>query len=208
MKSTALKLALLLFVTTMFGCKKDKTTTESLDDYSVDVTFNGETRKCKQFNSLSSDEGTLIGSCVFLGDVMSISFGGTNYLDPTKSNGFNGVFTVSGVTGTGTYSFHEADLDLNNETVLVQRVTTGPSSTAWDAWTNDENIHRYFSGFCREEDRAVAIQEIDVTRYSSEVGGVIEGTFYMTVYETPDGCSDDIPHVITGVFKCKRINLE
>jgi hypothetical protein len=52
------------------------------------------------------------------------------------------------------------------------------------------------------------VQEIDITRFSSENGGIIEGTFYMTVYETPEGCFDDIPHLITGVFRCKRINIE
>ena len=194
-----------------FACKKEEKiiNENDIDNFYVNVTFEGETRKCKQFNSLDSDEGKLIGGCTFFGDNMAITFAGSNYLDPTKSNGFAGSFAVSNVTGTGTYTFNEADLDLINETVLIRRFNPGPSSSEWEIWDNDENIDRNFSGgFCRENDLTVGVQEIDVTRFSTENGGIIEGTFYMTVYETPEGCFDDIPHLITGVFRCKRINIE
>ncbi len=92
---------------------------------------------------------------------------------------------------------------------MLRRFNPGPSSSEYEIWDNKENIDRNFSGgFCRENDLTVGVQEIDVTRFSTENGGIIEGTFYMTVYETPEGCFDDIPHLITGVFRCKRINIE
>jgi hypothetical protein len=210
MKMSIIKLLILTSSLLFFACKKEKIIDENdIDNFYVNATFEGETRKCKQFNSLDSDEGSLIGGCTFFGDVMAITFAGSHYLDPTKSNGFAGSFSVSDVTGTGTYSFNEADLDLYNETALIRRFNPGPSSSEWEIWDNDENIERNFSGgFCRENDLNVGVQEIDVTKYSSENGGIIEGTFYMTVYEKPEGCSDDIPHLITGVFRCKRINIE
>ncbi|MBL0288746.1 MAG: hypothetical protein IPQ19_15525 [Bacteroidetes bacterium] len=183
--------------------------TNDIDNFYVNVTFEGETRKCKQFNSLDSDEGKLIGGCTFFGDDMAITFAGSNYLDPTKSNGFNGSFAVGNVTRTGIYSFNESVLDEVKETIMLRRFNPGPASTEYKIWDNKENIDRNFSGgFCRENDLTVGVQEIDVTRFSTENGGIIEGTFYMTVYETPEGCFDDIPHLITGVFRCKRINIE
>lgn len=194
-----------------FACKKEEKiiNENDINNFYVNATFEGETRKCKQFNSLDSDEGKLIGGCTFFGDNMAITFAGSNYLDPTKSNGFAGSFAVSNVTGTGTYTFNEADLDLINETVLIRRFNPGPSSSEWEIWDNGENLHRKENGFsCDEDEFEVGVQEIDITRFSSENGGIIEGTFYMTVYETPEGCFDDIPHLVTGVFRCKRINIE
>lgn len=211
MTTKVFKLCLFFVCISVMGCKKESGNDDpdNLDNYYVDVTFEGATRHCKQFNSSTSDEGTLIGGCVFYGDNMAITFGGTNYLDATKTNGFNGAFAVGDVTHAGVYSFREADLDINNETSLVQRFKAGPSLDSWEIWDNDENLRRYESGgSCRDEDLAVGVQEIDITKYSSENGGIIEGTFYMTVYETPDGCFNDIPHIITGVFRCKRINIE
>ena len=194
-----------------FACKKEEKiiNENDINNFYVNATFEGETRKCKQFNSLDSDEGKLIGGCTFFGDDMAITFAGSNYLDPTKSNGFNGSFAVGNVTRTGIYSFNESVLDEVKETIMLRRFNPGPASTEYKIWDNKENIDRNFSGgFCRENDLTVGVQEIDVTRFSTENGGIIEGTFYMTVYETPEGCFDDIPHLITGVFRCKRINIE
>ncbi|MBK7138732.1 MAG: hypothetical protein IPH74_06805 [Bacteroidetes bacterium] len=83
-----------------FACKKEEKiiNENDIDNFYVNATFEGETRKCKQFNSLDSDEGKLIGGCTFFGDDMAITFAGSNYLDPTKSNGFNGAFAVANVT--------------------------------------------------------------------------------------------------------------
>ncbi|MBL0288725.1 MAG: hypothetical protein IPQ19_15415 [Bacteroidetes bacterium] len=47
------------------------------------------------------------------------------------------------------------------------------------------------------------------TRFSSENGGIIEGTFYMIVTKLQGIILiESIPHLITGVFRCKRINIE
>ncbi|MBK9793256.1 MAG: hypothetical protein IPP60_09170 [Sphingobacteriales bacterium] len=203
-------IAIFTFAIFSAGCKKDSGN-NSLDEFSVDITFDGVLRKCPQFGGAASDEGTLLGTCVFYGDNLSIGCGSNNVYNTTASNGFNFSFNVNNVTHTGIYSFREENtsLDFPNATALIQRFTTGSSATATTISDNSKNLQKTTNagGFCVSTNGIVGVQEIDITRYSSENGGIIEGTFYATVYDKPSGCFSYIPKVVTATFKVKRINL-
>ena len=203
-------IAIFTFAIFSAGCKKDSGN-NSLDEFSVDITFDGVLRKCPQFGGAASDEGTLLGTCVFYGDNLSIGCGSNNVYNTTASNGFNFSFNVNNVTHTGIYSFREENtsLDFPNATALIQRFTTGSSATATTISDNSKNLQKTTNagGFCVSTNGIVGVQEIDITRYSSENGGIIEGSFYATVYDKPSGCFSYIPKVVTATFKVKRINL-
>ncbi|GEM_PF-1853188 len=194
----------------LFSCRREATVNNT-SDYSVDITFDGVLRKCPQYGGAVSDEGTLIGTCTFTGDNLSIGAGSSNLYDNSKSNGFNFSFNVGNVTHTGIYSFREETTTngFPNATALIERYTTGLTSGATHTLDNVSNLQKTTNsgGFCVTTNATVGVQEIDITRYSSEVGGVIEGTFYATVYEKPTGCNSYIPHLVTATFKVKRINL-
>ncbi|MBP8193553.1 MAG: hypothetical protein KAX69_08100 [Chitinophagales bacterium] len=203
-------IAIFTFAIFSAGCKKDSGH-NSLDEFSVDITFDGVLRKCPQFGGAASDEGTLLGTCIFYGDNLSIGCGSNNVYNTTASNGFNFSFNVNNVTHTGIYSFREENtsLDFPNATALIQRFTTGSSATATTISDNSKNLQKTTNagGFCVSTNGIVGVQEIDITRYSSENGGIIEGSFYATVYDKPSGCFSYIPKVVTATFKVKRINL-
>ena len=203
-------IAIFTFAIFSAGCKKDSGN-NSLDEFSVDITFDGVLRKCPQFGGAASDEGTLLGTCIFYGDNLSFGCGSNNVYNTTASNGFNFSFNVNNVTHTGIYSFREENtsLDFPNATALIQRFTTGSSATATTISDNSKNLQKTTNagGFCVSTNGIVGVQEIDITRYSSENGGIIEGTFYATVYDKPSGCFSYIPKVVTATFKVKRINL-
>lgn len=193
-----------------FSCNKEASETNN-DNYSVDITFDGLLRKCPQYGGAASNEGTLIGTCTFNGDNLSIGAGSSNLYDNSKSNGFNFSFNVGNVTHAGVYSFREETITngFPNATALMQRFTSGPLSSASLTLDNVSNLQKEenASGDCISTNTIVGVQEIDITRFSNEVGGLIEGTFYATVYEKPNGCYNYIPHIITASFKVKRINL-
>jgi len=213
MKLSILKSIFILTISViLFSCNRSTPSpTSNNSDFHVDITFDGLLRKCPQFGGAASDEGTLIGTCVFEGDNLSIGCGSNNLYNSAASNGFNFSFNVNNVTHTGIYSFREenTDLDFPNATALIQRFTTGSSATATTISDNSKNLQKTTNsgGFCVTTNGTVGVQEIDITRYSSENGGIIEGTFYATVYHEPSGCFSYIPKIVTGVFKVKRINL-
>jgi len=213
MKTSILKSIFILTISViLFSCNRSTPSpTSNNSDFHVDITFDGLLRKCPQFGGAASDEGTLIGTCVFEGDNLSIGCGSNNLYNSAASNGFNFSFNVNNVTHTGIYSFREenTDLDFPNATALIQRFTTGSSATATTISDNSKNLQKTTNsgGFCVTTNGTVGVQEIDITRYSSENGGIIEGTFYATVYHEPSGCFSYIPKIVTGVFKVKRINL-
>ena len=168
MKASIIKSIFTLTISViLFSCNRSTPApTSNNSEYSVDITFDGLLRKCPQYGGAASDEGTLLGSCIFHGDDLSIGCGSNNVYNTSASNGFNFSFNVNNVTHAGIYTFRE-------------ETTEG----------------------------TVGVQEIDITRYSSENGGIIEGTFYATVYEKPSGCFSYIPKIVTATFKVKRVNL-
>lgn len=209
MKSVFFKSIVVLSVSILFfSCNRNtpKPTTNN-SDFSVDITFDGILRKCPQFGGAASDEGTLIGTCTFQGNVWHIGCGSDRVYNTSASNGLNFSFNVDNVTHTGTYSFREENGE--NSAALIQRFTTGSSATATKTFDNVSNLQKTTNagGFCVTTNGIVGVQEIDITSYSSENMGVIEGTLYATVYEKPSGCNSYIPHIVTCVFKVKRINL-
>ena len=211
MKKQLSKIVLILIaLLSLAACKKENKVSNN-SDFHVDITFDGLLRKCPQFGGAASDEGTLLGTCIFYGDNLSIGCGSNNVYNTTASNGFNFSFNVNNVTHTGIYSFREENtsLDFPNATALIQRFTTGSSATATTISDNSKNLQKTTNagGFCVSTNGIVGVQEIDITRYSSENGGIIEGTFYATVYDKPSGCFSYIPKVVTATFKVKRINL-
>ena len=210
-KSTILKTVFIFAISILlFSCERE-TTANNLTDLSVDITFDGILRKCPQFSGATSDEGTLTGSCFFYGDNMTIGCGSDNLYNNAASNGFSFAFSVNNVTHTGIYAFREEDTDLDfpNSTVLIQRFTTGLPTSATKIFDNTENLQKSINSFgnCITTNAMVGVQEIDITRYSSENGGIIEGSFYATVYEKPSGCNNYISHIVTASFKVKRVNL-
>lgn len=213
MKISNLKSVLILIASVvLFSCNRSTPSpTSNNSDFHVDITFDGILRKCPQFGGAASDEGTLLGSCIFHGDNLSIGCGSNNVYNTAASNGFNFSFNVNNVTHAGIYSFREENttLDFPNATALIQRFSTGSSATATTISDNSKNLLKTTNsgGFCVTTNGIVGVQEIDITRYSSENGGIIEGTFYATVYEKPSGCFSYIPKIVTATFKLKRINL-
>lgn len=201
-------IAIITFLILTAGCKKNSGNTT--DDFSVDITFDGVLRKCPQFGGAASDEGTLLGTVFFSGDNLSIGCGSADVYNSSKSSGFNFNISVADVTHTGIYSFREENTsaDFPNATALIQRFTTGTSASATATYDNSKNLQKTTNsgGFCVTTNGTVGVQELDLTRYSSEVGGILEGTFYATVYEKPSGCNSYIPHIVTATFKLKRIN--
>lgn len=198
-------IAIIIFLIFTAGCKKDSGNT-TLDGFSVDITFDGVLRKCPQFGGAASAEGTLLGTVFFSGDNLSIGCGSADVYNTSKSSGFNFNMSVANVTRTGIYSFREENFP--NSTALIQRFTTGSASSATETYDNTKNLQKSTNsgGFCVSTEAIVGVQELDLTRYSSEVGGILEGTLYATVYEKPSGCNSYIPHIVTATFKLKRIN--
>ncbi|MBK8350950.1 MAG: hypothetical protein IPL21_04430 [Saprospirales bacterium] len=213
MKASIIKSIFTLTISViLFSCNRSTPSpTSNNSEYSVDITFDGLLRKCPQYGGAASDEGTLLGSCIFHGDDLSIGCGSNNVYNTSASNGFNFSFNVTNVTHTGIYSFREENtaLDFPNATALIERFTTGSSATATTISDNSKNLQKTTNagGFCVSTNGIVGVQEIDITRYSSENGGIIEGTFYATVYEKPSGCFSYIPKIVTATFKVKRVNL-
>ena len=188
MKASIIKSIFTLTISViLFSCNRSTPSpTSNNSEYSVDITFDGLLRKCPQYGGAASDEGTLLGSCIFHGDDLSIGCGSNNVYNTSASNGFNFSFNVTNVTHTGIYSFTATTISDNSKN--LQKTTNA-------------------GGFCVTTEGTVGVQEIDITRYSSENGGIIEGTFYATVYEKPSGCFSYIPKIVTATFKVKRVNL-
>lgn len=188
---------------------------ENLNDYGLDATFDvGENYSFKQFVSLESTMGKQTASCNFSGNQMVVGFGGLNYLDPTKSNGFSCGFSVANVTREGVYEFRKEDPAAKNTSTYIKRVRSGlvvssPSPLKlFDNTKNNWRLQPDEYGVCREQEQQVGFQSIDITRYSSENGGVIEGSFHLNVYHKPeDKCAQYEHQLITGNFKLKRINI-
>ncbi|TDE14640.1 hypothetical protein [Dyadobacter psychrotolerans] len=188
---------------------------ENTNEYGLDATFDvGENYSFKQFITMESSMGLQTASCNFQGNQMTVGFGALNYLDPTKSNGFSCGFSIDNVTHTGVYTFRKEDAAAKNTSTLIKRVRSGlvaSSPSPLKIYDNTKNKWRLAPdeyGVCREQDLEVGFQSIDITRYSSENGGIIEGSFYLNVYHKPvDKCAQYEHQLITGNFKLKRINI-
>lgn len=219
MKKLAFKFILLCVPVLMAGrCSRESESPipqENLADYGVDATFDvGENYSFKQFVSMETNMGKQVAGCNFFGNQMVVAFGALNYLDPTKSNGFNVGFSVDNVTHEGVYQFREEDSGAKNTSGYTKRtrsglITSTPSPLM--AYDNRKNYWRLppdKDGRCSEQQMQVGFQSIDVTKYSSENGGVIEGSFYINVYYKPESkCAQYQHQLITGNFKLKRVNI-
>ncbi len=216
-----LTIKLIVLCTTLFiaaRCSKDSNPPlpqENLSDYGLDATFDvGENYAFKQFVPLESTMGLQTASCNFQGNQMTVGFGALNYLDPSKSNGFTCGFSIDNVTRTGVYTFRQEDAAAKNTSTLIRRVRSGPITSTpsplkpYDNAKNKWRLAPDEYGVCREQDQEVGVQSIDITRYSNENGGTIEGSFYINVYHKPvDKCAQYEHQLITGNFKLKRVNL-
>lgn len=192
----------------LFSCEKERNSNGNLDQFRLTATFdNGESITFKQFNPDESDAGLLSCACYFDDDNMTIGFGATNFSDLTKSNGFDVGINVPNVTSQRTYEFREENDDATNAVTFIDRVSTGLAGVK--VYNNVENFRRLVngSGICIREELPVGFQSIDVTRYSSENGGTIEGTFSINVYHKQAACATYEKQLITGVFKLKRLNF-
>ena len=192
----------------LFSCERERNSDGNLDQFRLTATFDsGESITFKQFNPDESDAGLLICNCVFYDDQMVIAFGADHYRDPSKSNGFDAGFSVDGVTTQRAFEFREENASATNTSTYVERIA--PGLDGFKIYDNKENYRRSIngSGFCIREELPVDFQSIDVTRYSSENGGTIEGSFSINVYHEQDACATYEKERITGVFKLKRINF-
>jgi len=208
-KSNILKSAFVfIFSVFLFSCERERNSDGNLDQFRLTATFDsGESITFKQFNPDESDAGLLLCNCVFYDDQMVIAFGADHYRDPSKSNGFDIGINVPNVTSQRAYEFREENDDATNAVAFLDRISTGLSGVK--VYNNVENYRRFLngSGICIREELPVDFQSIDVTRYSSENGGTIEGSFSINVYHEQAACATYEKERITGVFKLKRINI-
>ncbi|MCE7042332.1 hypothetical protein [Dyadobacter sp. CY312] len=212
------KLVIILLAGFLFlGCEKKEKEIEpeNINSYGLDATFDdGRTVHFSQFSPETTFEGILTVGCFFDGDQMAIGFGATNYQDPTKSNGFDAGFKVTGVTSARAYQFAKENTNAANTSTYIKRIRTGSAAAKPSPlliYDNRANYRRFPTGegLCSEEEQTVDFQTIDVTKYSDKDGGTIEGTFDIRVYNKPeDNCLSYQKTRITGVFKLKRANFE
>jgi hypothetical protein len=207
-KLSILKFIFIFSIITFFSsCKKAENRTGNLDEFKLTATFdNGESITFKQFNPETTDAGLMTCGCAFSGDQMTIGFGATNFADPSKNNGFDVGINVPNVTSRRNYESREENADATNATAFLDRIASGIAGVK--VYNNVENYRRSRngSGICVREEIPVGFQTVDITRYSSENGGTIEGTFNINVYHEQDACANYEHEQITGVFKLKRIN--
>jgi hypothetical protein len=219
MKILAFKVILFCVPVLMAGrCSREPETPipqVNLAEFGLDATFDvGENYTFKQYVPVETNMGKQTAGCNFLGNQMSIGFGALNYLDPNKSNGFHVGFSVDNVTHEGLYEFREEDRAGKNISGYTKRTSSGlitsiPSPLM--AYDNRKNYWRLppdADGRCKEQEMQVGVQSIDITKYSSEDGGVIEGSFHINVYHKPESkCAQYQHQLITGNFKLKRVNM-